>query len=758
MKPNTRLLLALLAILAVAFFSLVRRDTTVLTSAASYTGSASLSGPIQLDLTVSPPIGSPRDTLQLHVRLANSTSSFVSPQVLIQLPTTLRMDSSQLPTGVTSNVAANSIQWLPVVPASGGVRELSLPLKVSSADLARPEQPITVQLLTSDGPKSTATLLWIGIPPRIAKLDHPTHISVGQPLQLATEVQGPGPFVETWELGDGRRVPVQSPAVVYPIAGIYDVSVTVRNPIGADTRTSKLTVVPHVNAKFTPEDETPGLGQLVTFSNMGGGQQPVTYRWDFGDGSTSSAAQPAHSFDSPGTYKVTLIAENTFGISEVSQTVTVGNPPQADIIVAESAPAGTHLAGEVVAVSNDMSDTTFSWEMGDGKRYNSAKINHAYRRTGDYYVTMTASNEFGETQVGRWIHVDQGILQVYMPMISNFGGLTQGSSADTSPQAAETLINLDETFVMEPLTFSAAAPTDKLLAYVNEARRQFDLSELRASENLSAAAQKHADDMAAFGHTRHVGSDGSVPAERFLQYGYASSYAGEATAWGFIDPRQAVEFWVNSPSHRPIILNPYASEVGLGYTVDYKAPSVWYWTAEFGNTSAAAEAPELRVQAPAADLEVLNSQHVAFLWNWPSPLSPAQQFAVYLSGANGSFAIGTVLEPIIGTQYRLDFDPLSIPDTFGDYQWHVRLENNRGAEIVSSGTRALTVNIDPNLPTPTPLPTVTPPVSPTPLATSEPTMTVTATPTTVEQEQAPLATETPLPPLVTATPLPTPSP
>ena len=30
--------------------------------------------------------------------------------------------------------------------------------------------------------------------------------------------------------------------------------------------------------------------------------------------------------------------------------------------------------------------------MGDGRRYSSAKINHAYRQTGDYYVTLTASN------------------------------------------------------------------------------------------------------------------------------------------------------------------------------------------------------------------------------------------------------------------------------------------------------------------------------------------------------------------------------
>ena len=140
----------------------------------------------------------------------------------------------------------------------------------------------------------------------------------------------------------------------------------------------------------------------------------------------------------------------------------------------------------------------------------------------------------------------------------------------------------------------------------------------------------------------------------------ASGYAGEATAWGFADPRQAVEFWVNSPGHRPIILNRYTSEVGLGYTVDYVAPSVWYWTAEFGNESAAAEIPFIRTQSPASDLEVLNSKQITFIWNWPASLASAEQFTVYLHGDNGSVAVGSISEPSLGTQYSMTFTTAKI--------------------------------------------------------------------------------------------------
>jgi uncharacterized protein YkwD len=752
MKPRVRLLLTLMVVFAIVGLSLVRRDNTALSIAAAYTGTASIEGPIRLDLAISPPVGSPRDILQLQVRVTNNTASFVSPEVQIQLPGTLHVNPGQMPAGVTANIANNSIQWLPVVPSSGATREMALPVNVSSADLTHPEQQVGVRLVTDQGIKEVSTVLWIGIPPRVEGFNTSPHVSVGQQLQLQPRVQGPGPFIETWELGDGRLVAVNSPTIVYPVAGIYNVKVTVKNPAGETSYSAPITVVPHARAQFLPEDDTPGLGQEVSFLNIGGGQQPIQYRWEFGDGMVSAEAQPSHAFSNPGTYNVKLIAENAFGISESSQIVTVGSPPVADIIVADNAPAGTHLAGEVVLVDGDSADTEYFWEMGDGRRYSSSKISHAYRQTGDYYVTLTARNEFGETQVGRWVHVEQGIQQIYMPMVSSAGGVVQGSSTDSLPNLIDTSaldVALDAPFLMDPIEFSAlTSPTDRLLAYINEARRQFELGELTVSADLSAAAQNHAEDMAATKHNEHTGSDGSRPADRFLEFGYENGYAGEATAWGFADPRQAVEFWVNSPGHRPIILNRYANDVGLGYEVDYTAPSVWYWTAEFGNVSASADAPVLRVQAPESGLEILNSEEIIFSWNWPSQLDSTEQFTVFFNGNSGPIPVGSVNESAFGTLYRLAFVPASNPKLLGDYQWQVKLENSRGVETVATELRTLTINLDPNLPTPTPVPTLTPTV------TSTPAYTVTPTQTPTTPAPTPRPTDLPLAPFVTATPLP----
>lgn len=752
MKPKPRAFLALATFAVLMALFTVQRHHVASVSGANYTGLAQISGPLQLDLVVSPPVGAPRDLLQLRVILTNGTEALLSPEVDLVLPSNIQVASAKMPPGATLNLRSNSINWLPVIPGHGATKEMTLPLKVTSADLNQPERAIEAMLSYQERQQTTTALIWTGIAPRIRDITSSSRVSIGQPLQLTVETEGPGPLTEIWDLGDGRRLPLANPAIAYPAAGVYNVTVTVKNPLGEDTRREQITVHPHVAADFQAQDETPGLGETVQFINESGGQKPVRFTWSFGDGTTSNEAQPEHRYDSPGSYEVSLVVENQFGRSETTSTIMVGLPPQADILVDTSAPAGELLTGAVVG---DQTNAEYAWAMGDGREYRGAKVSHAYRQTGDYYVTLTANNEFGSTSVGRWVHVEPGTLKTYMPLVTHLGGLTSGSSAqagETTSELAPVAADLEQLFTLDPLEIPAGTtPEEQLLLYVNAARTAFDLPPLRESAQLSAAAQNHADDMAAAHHTQHVGSDGSSPAERQLYFGYLQGYSGEATAWGFEDPRLAVEFWVNSPSHRPIILNRYATEVGLGYAVDYSAPSVWYWTSEFGNSFVMAEAPVMRVLAPGEELEMLNSDTVTFTWNWPQQLSSADRFTVYMIDAAGSSVpVGSVQNPMLGTRYGLALQPLEVPELLGAYQWQLRLENSRGLVLAESERRSITINQDPALPTPTPEPTAVP--------TAEPTVAPSATPTASPVPSTPLPrpTDGPLPAVVTATPLPTP--
>ena len=61
---------------------------------------------------------------------------------------------------------------------------------------------------------------------------------------------------------------------------------------------------------------------LVAFEDTTDGRT-TSWRWDFGDGNTSSRQNPTHTYAEPGTYAVTFRATNTLGSDEVTKFVQV---------------------------------------------------------------------------------------------------------------------------------------------------------------------------------------------------------------------------------------------------------------------------------------------------------------------------------------------------------------------------------------------------------------------------------------------------
>jgi PKD repeat protein len=95
---------------------------------------------------------------------------------------------------------------------------------------------------------------------------------------------------------------------------------------------------------FTPSDTVIEPGGNVQFVNASAGTEPLTYLWDFGDGSTSAEASPSHTFAELGIYQVMLTVTNPFGSASCEVDVRVIVP--SDFIFNQSVifwpPASTH--------------------------------------------------------------------------------------------------------------------------------------------------------------------------------------------------------------------------------------------------------------------------------------------------------------------------------------------------------------------------------------------------------------------------------
>ena len=83
-------------------------------------------------------------------------------------------------------------------------------------------------------------------------------------------------------------------------------------------------------ASFTPSSFELCDGEEILFTDFST-EQPTDWNWDFGDGNSSNAQNPTHTFDAPGTYVITLEVTNAFGSNSAVQTVIVNEIPEVSV-------------------------------------------------------------------------------------------------------------------------------------------------------------------------------------------------------------------------------------------------------------------------------------------------------------------------------------------------------------------------------------------------------------------------------------------
>ena len=114
----------------------------------------------------------------------------------------------------------------------------------------------------------------------------------------------------------------------------------------------------------------------------------------------------------------------------------------------------------------------------------------------------------------------------------------------------------------------SSSSESRVLALLNDIRKDHGLSKLQASVALRNAARSHSADMLKRGYFEHDGPNESFDKRirRFLK----SPLVGENIAWGtgrYGSPEGIVSLWMHSPTHRKIILMPSLHRVGLGVAI-----------------------------------------------------------------------------------------------------------------------------------------------------------------------------------------------
>ncbi|MDE0959040.1 MAG: PKD domain-containing protein, partial [Planctomycetota bacterium] len=208
----------------------------------------------------------------------------------------------------------------------------------------------------------------------------------------------------SWDFGDGSGSTAQNPSHTYTSAGTYSVTLTATGPGGSDTATCTSCIVvtdpppsPPI-AGFTADSSGGEAPVTVSFSNSSTGD--ITgYSWDFGDGGGSTAANPSHTYNTAGTYSVTLTVGGPGGTdtSTCSSCIVVTDPPPPPPIAGFTPDSSGGEAPVTVSFSNSSTGDIngYSWDFGDGGSSTAQNPSHTYTTAGTYSVTMTATGPGG---------------------------------------------------------------------------------------------------------------------------------------------------------------------------------------------------------------------------------------------------------------------------------------------------------------------------------------------------------------------------
>ncbi|RAI99897.1 gliding motility-associated-like protein [Chitinophaga skermanii] len=207
--------------------------------------------------------------------------------------------------------------------------------------------------------------------------------------------QSTGATSWNWNFGDGGTSTLASPSHTYTNYGEYDVTLQVRNAAGCVntvTLNDYIRVIqPVVN--FTPFPREGCLPFTTTFTpNMTVGGPIATYLWDFGDGTTSTAANPSHTYTTEGVFTITLTVTTADGCTvTTTNTIRAGRIP---VVAFDADPKFTCQRFPVQFTNQSVPrGTEWTWLLPqDNATLTEENPRHVFNELGYHDVTLIVNN------------------------------------------------------------------------------------------------------------------------------------------------------------------------------------------------------------------------------------------------------------------------------------------------------------------------------------------------------------------------------
>ena len=212
--------------------------------------------------------------------------------------------------------------------------------------------------------------------------------------------------VYNWNFDGGYTSSAINPSTTYSVNGVYVVSLLITDAsTGCLSNYTHTIVVNSWNcttiARFNYVAGSNGqLNFTNTSSNIPSG---VTYFWDFGDGYSSSAVNPSHTFSNNGSYLISL---------KISDSLNLCSSVYSDSVIITNVAGGCHPTVSFIMHKDSINPQPGIWEIspyyssqvsgaiwnwGDGSSTNELYPTHTYSAVGQYTICVMVFSSCGDS-------------------------------------------------------------------------------------------------------------------------------------------------------------------------------------------------------------------------------------------------------------------------------------------------------------------------------------------------------------------------
>jgi hypothetical protein len=156
---------------------------------------------------------------------------------------------------------------------------------------------------------------------------------------------------------------------------------------------------PEVSATVDRNFQIPGAAFSFSSNASDLPGSPMTYHWDFGDGTASDDQNPQHAYSSVGTFTVIVTATGGHGDSSTATlTVLTSLPPIVRVQTSDVVAFATQPFTFDASTSSDPENAiaSYDWDFGDGTPHGSQQIiTKVYDQPGTYTIKLTITDSAG---------------------------------------------------------------------------------------------------------------------------------------------------------------------------------------------------------------------------------------------------------------------------------------------------------------------------------------------------------------------------